>query len=126
MELKLLKSEQEYEALLEEAEELFDAKADTPEGDKLELISLLLEKYEDEHHHIDPPHPVEAIKFRMEQGGLIQKDLIECFGDKSKVSEVLNKKRPLSLTHIRKLNAKLHIPLEALISEYPVEKKYAN
>lgn len=123
MNYKVIKTELEYEAMLEDAYSLMDAELNTPDGDKLELASLLIEKYEDENYPISPPHPVSAIKFRMEQAGLRPKDLIECFGDKSKVSEVLNLKRPLSLKHIRKLNHHLHIPLDALVGEYPVEKR---
>jgi HTH-type transcriptional regulator/antitoxin HigA len=122
MEYKIIKTEQEYEIMLKEAYELMDAKANTDDGDRLELVSLLIEKYEQEHYEITPPHPISAIKFRMEQSGLVQKDMVEYFGDKSKVSEVLNLKRPLSLKHIRKLNHSLHIPLEALIEEYPINK----
>jgi HTH-type transcriptional regulator/antitoxin HigA len=122
---KIIKTESDYEMMLEEAYELMDAKENTPQGDRLELVSLLIEKYEQEHYAIAPPHPINAIKFRMEQAGLQQKDMVEYFGDKSKVSEVLNLKRPLSLKHIRRLNHDLHIPLESLIEEYSLEKLQA-
>ena len=125
MEIKIIKTEAEYKAMLEVAYELMDAKEDTPEGERLELLSLLIEKYEEENYPIAPPHPISAIKFRMEQMGLKQKDMIEYFGDKSKVSEVLNLKRPLSLRYIRKLNHKLHIPLDALVQEYSIDRLQA-
>lgn len=120
MEIKILRTEADYQAALEKVETLFDAGPNTPEGDKLELLTLLIEKYEEEHYPIAPPHPIEAIKFRMEQMGLHQKDLVDCFGDKSKVSEVLSMKRKLNLTYIRKLHKKLNISLEALTADYPL------
>lgn len=121
MEIKILRTESDYEAALKETEKLFDAKPGTREGDKLELLALLIEKYEEEHYAIEPPHPIEAIKFRMEQMGLHQKDLVDCFGDKSKVSEVLSMKRKLNLNYIRKLHEKLNISLEALTADYQLK-----
>ncbi len=100
MKFKLIKTEEEYEESLQELELLFDAVVNTPEGDKFELLSFLIDKYEEEHYPIAPPHPIEAIKFRREQMSLQQKDLTECFGDKLKVSEVLNLKRKLNLRYI--------------------------
>jgi HTH-type transcriptional regulator/antitoxin HigA len=99
-------------------EAIFHAEADTPEGDKAEVISILIEKYEDEHFPIGLPDPIEAVKFRMEQMGMKQKDLAEIVGFKSRVSEILNKKRKLTLGMIRKLNTKLGIPTEVLVQEY--------
>ena len=122
MKFKLLKTKDDYEQALNRLDEIFDAKPNTPRGDEFELLSLLIDNYEEEHHSIDLPHPVEAIKFRMEQMGLKQKDLVSCFGDISRVSDVLNLKRKLNLNYIRKLNKKLHIPLEALISEYETKE----
>lgn len=118
MKIKVIKTEAEYEEALEEMEKLFDAKLNTPSGERLELLGILVEQYEEQHYKIEPPHPIEAIKFRMEQMGLDQKDLVECFGDKSKVSEVLNFKRKLNLGYIRKLHEKLNISLEALVGDY--------
>ena len=120
MNIKILKTEKEYETALERIDAIFDAKPNTPKGDEFELLALLLDKYEEEHFPIDLPHPIEAIKFRMEQRGLKQKDLVECFGDKSKVSDVLNLKRKLNLNYIRNLHEKLQIPLNALIGDYEV------
>lgn len=122
MQYRIIKTESDYEMMQEEAYSLMDAKENTLDGDRLELVALLVEKYEEEHYPIAPPHPISAIKFRMEQAGLQQKDMIVYFGDKSKVSEVLNLKRPLSLRHIRKLSDNLHIPLEALIKAYPLHR----
>jgi len=122
MKYKLLKTKDEYERALNRLDEIFDAKPNTPQGDEFELLSLLIDNYEEEHYVIDLPHPIEAIKFRMDQMGLKQKDLVSCFGDMARVSDVLNLKRKLNLNYIRKLNKKLHIPLEALISEYETQE----
>jgi HTH-type transcriptional regulator/antitoxin HigA len=118
MKIKVLKTEIDYENAMERIEAIFDAKPNTPEGDEFELLTLLIEKYEEEHYPIALPHPIEAIKFRMDQMGLKQKDLVDCFGDKSKVSDVLNLKRKLNLNYIRNLHQKLHIPLDALVGDY--------
>jgi len=122
MQFKILKTDKDYEQALNRLDEIFDAKPNTPRGDEFELLSLLIDRYEEEHHIIDLPHPIEAIKFRMEQMGLKQKDLVACFGDMSRVSDVLNLKRKLNLNYIRKLNKQLHIPLEALVSEYETKE----
>ncbi len=116
--IKLIKTEEDYKAALKLADELFDAKADTPEGDKLELIVTLIEIYEKEHFPIDNPTPIEAIKFRMDQMGLLPKDLVPFIGNKSKVSEILSGKRTLSLNMIRQLASGLNIPVEVLIQPY--------
>ncbi len=116
--IKLIKTEEDYKAALKLADELFDAKPDTPEGDKLELIVTLIEIYEKEHFPIDNPTPIEAIKFRMDQMGLLPKDLVPFIGSKSKVSEILSGKRTLSLNMIRQLASGLNIPVEVLIQPY--------
>jgi len=116
--MKIIKTQSDYEKALTRLEEIFDAKINTVEGDELELLGFLVDRYEEEHHSIELPHPIEAIKFRMDQMGLKQKDLVPYFGDKSKVSDVLNLKRKLNLTYIRNLHRNLHIPLEALINDY--------
>lgn len=116
--IKLIKTEEDYKAALKLAHELFDAKPDTPEGDKLELIVTLIEIYEKEHFPIDNPSPLEAIKFRMDQMGLLPKDLVPFIGSKSKVSEILSGKRTLSLNMIRQLASGLNIPVEVLIQPY--------
>jgi HTH-type transcriptional regulator/antitoxin HigA len=115
---KVIKTEAAYKKALKRLDELFDAKKGSRNGDELELLSLLIEQYELEHFPIDLPDPVEAIKFRMEQLGYSQKDLSDVIGLKSRVSEILNRKRKLSLDMIRKLNQVLGIPTDVLIREY--------
>lgn len=115
MEIRPIKTEQDYDAALAEVEALWGAETDTPEGDKLDVLITLVEAYEAKHHAIAPPDPIEAILFRMEQAGLERKDLEPYIGHSGRVSEVLNHKRPLTLEMIRKLWKGLHIPLESLI-----------
>ncbi len=103
---------------MERLEKVFDAKPGTSKGDELEVLALLIDQYEKEYFPVEIPDPIEAIKFRMEQLGMKQKDLAETIGFKSRVSEVLNKKRKLSLEMIRSLNEKLNIPTTILIKEY--------
>ena len=114
---KVIKTTAEHERALARIEELFTAKPGTPKGDELELLILLVETYEAKEFPIDWPDPIEAIRFRMQQANLKQKDLIPIFGSKSKVSEVLNGKRELSLSMIRKLASELGIPTEVLLQE---------
>jgi HTH-type transcriptional regulator/antitoxin HigA len=125
MKFKIIKTEVEYETTLRRVEALMDAEPGSPEEEELELLALLVEKYEGERYPIDLPDPVEAIKFRMDQEGLEPKDLIPYLGSQSKVSEVLNHKRPLSLSMIRKLQEGLGIPAEVLIQKpaQPAGKK---
>tara|TARA_B100000949_G_C14075607_1_gene363686 strand:+ start:175 stop:531 length:357 start_codon:yes stop_codon:yes gene_type:complete len=118
MNITPIKNENDYQNALNRLEEIFDAKIGTKHGDELKILSILIDKYENEHFPIEMPDPIEAIKFRMEQMGLKQKDLAEILGFKSRVSEVLNKKRKLTLEMIRNLNTKLHIPTEVLIQDY--------
>ena len=118
MNLKPIKSEQDYETALERLEVIFDALPGTEESDELEILGMLIEKYEKEHYPMDLPDPIEAIKFRMEQMGYTQNDLAEMIGLKSRASEILNRKRKLSLEMIRTLTQKLHIPSEVLIQAY--------
>lgn len=117
MSTRLIKTEQDYHDALSRIEQLMDAKAGTAEADELELLSALVEMYEDKHYPVDPPDPIDAIKFRMEQQGLSQKDLVAYLGSKSKVSEVLNRKRPLTLTMMRSLHKGLGIPAQVLLRE---------
>jgi HTH-type transcriptional regulator/antitoxin HigA len=114
---KVIKTTAEHKRALARIEELFTAKPGTPKGDELELLILLVETYEAKEFPIDLPDPIEAIRFRMQQANLKQKDLIPIFGSKSKVSEVLNGKRELSLSMIRKLASELGIPTEVLLQE---------
>ena len=118
MEIKLIKTEKDYQKALKRLEILFDAKPHTKAGDELDILAFLIERYEEEHYHIDAPDPIEAIKFRMEQMGYKQKDLAEIIGYKGRVSEILNRKRKLTLEMVRNLHEKMNIPLEALIQAY--------
>lgn len=115
--IKPIKTEQDYEAALSAVSPLFDNEPDvnTPEGDYFEIMCVLIEEYEKKHYPIDPPDPVEAIKFRMEQQGLTVKDLETAIGKSNRVYEVLNRKRNLTLPMIRKLHAQFGIPLTSLI-----------
>jgi HTH-type transcriptional regulator / antitoxin HigA len=115
MDIKIIRTEAEYEQALARVETLMDAAPGSPQEDELELLALLVENYEQEHYPIDLPDPIEAIKFRMEQEGLEPKDMVKYLGSQSKVSEVLNHKRPLSLTMIRNLKEGLDIPAEVLL-----------
>ena len=118
MEIKPIKTEQDYSQALDRLELIFDAKKDTPEGDELEVLGILIDRYENENFPIDLPDPIEAIKFRMEQMGYNQNDLAKIVGLKSRASEILNRKRKLSLEMIRKLHEALHIPTDVLIQTY--------
>ena len=115
MKPKILRTEAEYRATLARIERIFDAKPGTAKGDELELLLLLVETYEEKAYPIDPPDAIAALRFRMEQDGLKPKDLIPYIGSKSKVSEVLSGRRPLSLTMIRKLVSGLHLPAEVAL-----------
>ena len=118
MTVKPIKTKKEYQQAMERLEVLFDSRKGTEEGDELEVLSILIEKYEDEKFPIGLPDPIEAIKFRMEQLGYNQVDLAKVVGLKSRASEILNKKRKLSLDMIRQLHDKLHIPTDVLIQPY--------
>jgi len=118
MKIAPVRNEKDYQKALKRLEVIFDAKKGTEQGDELEILSILIDNYENENFPIGMPDPIEAIKFRMEQMGLKQKDLAEIVGFKSRVSEILNKKRKLTIEMIRKLNTTLHIPTEVLIQEY--------
>jgi HTH-type transcriptional regulator/antitoxin HigA len=118
MNIKPIKTEKDYQIALERLEVVFDAKSGTAEGDELELLGILISQYENEHFPIDLPDPIEAIKFRMEQLNYNQNDLARVIGLKSRVSEILNRKRKLSLDMIRKLHEVLHIPTDVLIQAY--------
>ncbi|MFP4332113.1 MAG: type II toxin-antitoxin system HigA family antitoxin [Campylobacterales bacterium] len=121
MNIKPIKNEQDYLDALSAIESLMDAKPNTQEMDELEILTTLVEVYEAQHYAIDAPDPIEAIKFRMEQEGLKQKDLISIVGSKSRVSEILNKKRKLTIEMIRNFNKQLNIPIESLFLDYKLE-----
>jgi HTH-type transcriptional regulator/antitoxin HigA len=110
-----IRTKQDYEAALKEVERLWGAKAGTAEGDRLDVLATLIDAYEAEHYPIDPPDPVEAIKFRMEQQGLSRRDLEEIIGTRTRIAEVLNRKRGLSIAMIRRLHERLGISAEILI-----------
>jgi HTH-type transcriptional regulator/antitoxin HigA len=118
MEIKPIKTENDYKQALERLELIFDAKIGSPEGDELEVLGILIDKYENEKFPISLPDPIEAIKFRMEQMCYNQKDLANIVGLKSRASEILNRKRKLSLEMIRQLHESLHIPTDVLIQSY--------
>lgn len=118
MTLKLIKTNKDYQNALARLEAIFDAKPGTAPGDELEVLGILIEKYEQENYPIDFPDPIEAIKFRMEQMGYNQSDLASVVGLKSRASEILNKKRKLTLEMIRSLHDTMHIPTDVLIQSY--------
>ena len=118
MNITPIRNEKDYQRALNRLEEIFDAKKGTEQGDELEILSILIDRFENEMLPIGMPDPIEAIKFRMEQMGMKQKDLAEVVGFKSRVSEILNRKRKLTLDMIRKLNSTLHIPTEVLVQDY--------
>lgn len=122
MDIKPIKTQADYEAVLQEIEALFEAKPGTPEGDRLEILSTLVEAYEEQHYPISAPDPIEAIRYYMESRGLSRRDLEPYVGSRARVSEVLNKKRPLSLTMIRNLHEGLGIPAEVLIQPYEYQQ----
>ncbi|MCP4413750.1 MAG: helix-turn-helix domain-containing protein [Gammaproteobacteria bacterium] len=116
MDIHPIKTEIDYDNSLHEIELLWGSPENTLAGEKLDILLVLVEAYENEHYTIDPPDPIEAIKFRMEQSGLTRKDLEPFLGSRGRISEIFSKKRDLSLNMIRKLHNDLHIPLESLIN----------
>jgi len=114
-EIKPIRSEADYEAALAELERLWGASSGTPDGDRLDVLATLIDAYESEHHPVDPPDPIEAIKFRMEQQGLTRKDLEGILGSRTRIAEVLNRRRGLSINMMRQLHEKLGISAEILI-----------
>ena len=114
-ELKPIRTKRDYEAALKEVERLWGAKAGTADGDRLDVLATLIEAYEAEHFPMDPPDPIEAIKFRMEQQGLTRRDLEEIIGTRTRIAEVLNRRRGLSIAMIRRLHERLGISAEVLI-----------
>lgn len=123
MNIRPIKSEKDYRNTLERLEVIFDAPIDTKEGDEAEIISLLIENYENEHYPIEAPDPIEAIKIRMEELNMRQKDLIGIIGGKSRVSEVLNRKKRLTVDMIRELEKILQISASVLVNNYQLASK---
>ena len=122
MELRPIKSEADYQTALERLEQIFDAPIGTPESDEADIVGLMVDDYEKKHYPIDAPDPIEAIKIRMEELQLKQKDLVNDIGGKSRVSEILNRKRKLTVEMIRNLTVKLNISPDILITDYPLSK----
>lgn len=121
MNIKPIKTEFDYNAALREIEQIMGAEQNTPEGDKLDILTTLVEAYEEKHYPIDPPDPIEAIIHQMESQGLSRKDLEKYLGTRARVSEILNRKRSLSLQMIRNLQQGLGISSEILIKPYSLD-----
>ena len=115
MDIRPIRSQRDHAQALREVERLWGARAGTPEADKLEILVTLIDAYEAKHHPIDPPDPIDAIRFRMEQMGLTRSDLIDIIGSRARVSEVLNRHRPLTVAMIVRLREKLGISADILI-----------
>ena len=116
MEIKPIKTEQDYNMSIKRIEQLWGARRDTPEGDELDLLCTLVESYEMKHYPIAPPDPIDAIKFRMEQMGMTKADMVKYLGSQSRVSEILNGKRRLTLKMVKSLYKGLKIPAEILLA----------
>ena len=115
MDIQPIRNQRDHAKALQEVERLWGARSRTPEADKLEILVTLIDAYEAKHHPIDPPDPIDAIRFRMEQMGLTRKDLIDVIGSRARVSEVLNRRRPLTVAMIVRLREKLGISADVLI-----------
>jgi HTH-type transcriptional regulator/antitoxin HigA len=122
MEIKPIKTEKDYDQALKKLEFIFDASPNSKEGDEAEILSLLIENFENKKYPIESPDPIEAIKIRMEEMNLKQKDLIGVIGGKSRVSEILNKKKKLTVEMIRELERILHISASVLVNNYELTK----
>lgn len=118
MTIKLIKTETDYQKALKRLEDIFDAKTGTPESDEVDILGLMIDEYEKKHYWIDAPDPIEAIKIRMEEMQLKQVDLADALGGKNRVSEVLNRKRKLTLEMIRNLTERLNLSPGLLIHDY--------
>jgi HTH-type transcriptional regulator/antitoxin HigA len=125
MNIRPIKNTDDYQAALAEIETLFDALPNTAEGDRLDVLTTLIEAYEQEHHPIATPDPIEAIMYSMESRGFSRRDLEVFIGGRGRVSEILHRKRPLTLEMIRKLHDGLGIPAEILIQPYPIQQTAA-
>jgi HTH-type transcriptional regulator/antitoxin HigA len=118
MNIKLIKTEADYQRAIKRLEEIFDAKIGTPESDEADILGLMVDEYEKKHYRIDAPDPIEAIKIRMEEMQLKQVDLADAIGGKNRVSEVLNRKRKLTVEMIRNLTKRLNLSAGLLIHDY--------
>lgn len=121
MEIRPIRSEADYRTALAEAERLWSADPGTPEGDYIDVLTTLIEDYEARHHPVPAPDPIAAILFMMEQAGLTRRDLEPALGSRGRVSEVLNRKRPLTLPMVRALSQLLHIPMDVLGQAYETQ-----
>lgn len=123
MNIKPIRTEEDYEAACKRIDEIFQAEPGTPEEDELEVLATLVDKYEEEHFPIGMPDPMVAIEIQMQSLGITRKDLMACLGRSSgRVSDILNRRRVLTLNDIRKLSVLLHIPIQVLSQDYPLEK----
>jgi len=120
--IKPIRTEEDYKAVLARIEEIWKAEPDTPEDDELDLLVMLVEAYERQHYSVDLPDPIEAIKIRMEDLSLDRKDLEPVIGSRGRVSEILNRRRHLSIQMIRQLSEKLGLPTDVLVQPYPLAK----
>lgn len=118
MDVRPIRTEADYDAALAEIDRLFDAESGSAEGDRLEVLLALVAAYEARHWPVEPPDPVDAIRFRMEQAGYTQSDFARLLGSRARASEILSRKRPLSMAQVRKLNREWEIPAESLIRPY--------
>ncbi len=118
MEVKIIRNKQQYLATMERFEELFQAKSGTKESDEADMLALVIKDYEERHYVIEAPDPIEAIKYRMQQQGITNKQLADILGYKSRVTDLFKKNRKINLAMIRKLHDSLHIPLQSLVKEY--------
>ncbi len=118
MNIKLIKTEEDYQKALKRLEKVFDAKTGSTESDEADILGLMIDEYEKKHYHIDAPDPIEAIKIRMEEMQLKQVDLADVIGGKNRVSEVLNRKRKLTVEMIRNLTIRLKLSPGLLIQDY--------
>lgn len=125
MEIKPIRTKKDYEAALKEIDRLFDAASGSRRGDLLEILTTLVEAYEEKHHRISPPNPIDAIHYYMESRGLTRRDMERFIGSRARVSEVLNRKRALTMEMIRSLHKGLGIPAEVLIRPYRIAKEAA-
>ncbi|MHB9022830.1 MAG: helix-turn-helix domain-containing protein [Armatimonadota bacterium] len=125
MHIRPIKTEADYQAALAEIDALFAAKPNSPEGDRLDVLTTLVAAYEAQHHPVAPPDPIEAIRHHLESRGLTRRDLEPYIGSRARVSEILNRKRMLTIDMIRKLHDRLGIPAEVLIQPYRTTRQEA-
>ena len=120
MQIRPINTKADHQAALKEIERLMDAKPGTPAGDRLDILAMLVERYEAQHERIEPPNPIDALRYHMETHGLTRRDLEPYLGSRARIAEILNRRRPLTIEMIRKLHAGLGISAEVLIRPYAV------